>query len=42
MFISKLAQDWELESLVAFLDLIYSKSMWGEKLDKLCWKPTKS
>ena len=39
---SRLVQDWELESLVSFIDLIYSKFVKGEGMDRLCWKPAKS
>ena len=40
--LSRLAQDWELESLISFMDLIYSKSVKGEGMDRICWKPAKS
>ena len=29
-------------SLVSFMDLIYSKFVKGEGMDRLCWKPVKS
>lgn len=35
-------QYWELESLVNFVDLIYSKSVRGEGIDKLCLSPAMS
>ena len=35
-------QYWELESLVNFVDLIYSKSVRGEGIDKLCCSPAMS
>lgn len=30
-------QDWELESMVTFMDLIYSSPMSRNGLDTLCW-----
>lgn len=38
----RLVQDWELESLALFMDMIYSTSVRGNCLDKSCWKPVKS
>ena len=31
-------QDWEEESISSFLDLLYSSSMKGYGLDKVCWR----
>ena len=31
-------QDWEEESISFFLDLLYSSSVKGYGLDKLCWR----
>ena len=39
---SRLVQEWGLESSIAFMDLIYSRSVKGDGLDKLCWRPAKS
>lgn len=39
---SRLVQEWGLESLTAFMDLMYSRSEKGDGLDKLCWRPAKS
>ena len=39
---SRLVQEWGLESSTAFMDLIYSRSMKGDGLDKLRWRPAKS
>lgn len=35
-------QDWELEPLMAFMDLIHSFPVKGEGPDALDWKPAKS
>ena len=35
-------QDWELESIAFFMDIIYSTFVQGNGLDQICWKPTKT
>lgn len=34
---SRSVQDWELESIVSYLDLLYSSSVKGRGADCLCW-----
>jgi hypothetical protein len=38
----RLTQDWEMESMSSFLDLIYSVSMKGQGSDQVCWRPSRS
>lgn len=33
-------QDWELEALTLFLDMLYSMDVWGVGAGKVCWKLT--
>lgn len=39
---TRLVQDWDLESLTAFMDLVYSRTVNGERQDKLYWTTVKS
>jgi hypothetical protein len=32
------AQDWELESISSFIDLLYKSGVKCSGLDKVCWK----
>ena len=34
---TRLIQDWEMESVTNFLDLIYSVSVKGHRADHFCW-----
>ena len=36
---SRLAQDWELESISSFLELLYFINILSTDKDKICWKP---
>jgi hypothetical protein len=33
-------QDWELESISSYLDLLYSTKVKGNNDDTICWKPS--
>ena len=35
-------QDWELESISNFFQLLYSVSIKGQRQDQICWKPSSS
>jgi hypothetical protein len=35
---TRLVQDWELESISSFLELLYSTSIQKPEEDKMCWK----
>ena len=37
---SQAIQDWKLESLSIFLDLLYSSKVDEVGVDKLCWRPS--
>jgi hypothetical protein len=39
---TRLAQDWELESISSFFELLYSDNIISTKKDKMCWKPARS
>ena len=39
---SRLAQDWEMESFLSFLELLYSVTIIGIGEDKVCWQPSQS
>ena len=39
---TRLVQDWDLESLTAFMDVVYSRTVNGERQDKLYWRTVKS
>jgi hypothetical protein len=38
---SRQAQDWELETMSAFMELLYSYPIRGGSLDVLCWRPSR-
>ena len=42
LYFSRSVQDWELDSLDRFMDLIYSSSVSGREDDKMRWKPNRS
>jgi hypothetical protein len=35
---SRKIQDWELDSMTSFLEVVYSATMTGHGVDNLCWK----
>ena len=39
---TRLFQDWELESISSFLELLYSTSIQKPEEDKMCWKVSKN
>lgn len=39
---SRPVQDWELELLVSFIELIYSRPVRGAGFDNLCWKSARN
>lgn len=39
---SRPVQDWELELLVSFMELIYSRLVRGAGFDNLCWKSARN
>uniref|UniRef100_A0A2N9IEM8 Reverse transcriptase zinc-binding domain-containing protein n=1 Tax=Fagus sylvatica TaxID=28930 RepID=A0A2N9IEM8_FAGSY len=39
---TRLAQDWELESISSFFDLLYSTNILSTEKDKMCWKPART
>uniref|UniRef100_A0A2N9EI09 Reverse transcriptase domain-containing protein n=1 Tax=Fagus sylvatica TaxID=28930 RepID=A0A2N9EI09_FAGSY len=39
---SRLAQDWEMESFLSFLEILYSVTITGIGEDKVCWQSSKA
>jgi hypothetical protein len=37
---SRLAQDWEVESFLSFLERLYAVTINGNGEDKVCWQPS--
>ena len=38
----RLVQDWEIDLVSSFLELLYSINIKRNELDKMCWRPSKA
>jgi hypothetical protein len=39
---TRLVQDWEIESVSSFLEVLYSAKIKRYEQDKMCWQPSQS